>query len=115
MIMNDINLLKESFEKYKQMTKNMIESFNKDVNIDDMFKERQVLLEKINNINIPGSEKKKINETMEIDKLDKKLGETIKTSLNKVKEDIKINRLRRSTTNAYNNVLRQQNLFSRRV
>ena len=115
MIMSEINLVNELFEKYKQMTKTMIEYFNKDINVEGMLKDRQVLLEKINNINIPGSEKKKIYEAMEIDKLDKKLGETIKASLDKVKEDIKINRLRRSTTNAYNNVLRQQNLFSRRV
>ena len=80
-----------------------------------MLKDRQVLLEKINKINIPGNEKKRIYEAMEIDKLDRELGEIIKASLDKVKEDIKINRLRRSTTNAYNNVLRQQNLFSRRV
>lgn len=115
MIMNEINLVNELFEKYKQMTKSMIEYFNKDVNIEGMLKDRQVLLEKINKINIPGNEKKRIYEAMEIDKLDRELGEIIKASLDKVKEDIKINRLRRSTTNAYNNVLKQQNLFSRRV
>ena len=108
-------MINELFKKYKDLTLQMIENFGEDVNIEGMMGERQDLLEKINEVKIPGKDKKKVYESMEIDKLDKKLEEILKKALNDVKNDIKINKLRRQTTNSYNNAFAQQNIFSRRV
>lgn len=113
--MMDNEVLKALFIQYKEMTENIIEKFDNNVNVDGILTERGKLLEKINEINTSGKVKEKIYKELGLDILDEKLGDKINKSLLDVKNEIRMNKLRQKTNNSYNNVMKQNSLFSRRV
>ena len=113
--MSEANMLEQLFTQYKDMTKDMIIKFKDNVNIDGILSDRKKVLEKISEISIPGKEKEKVYMELGIDKIDNELGKLIKDSANSIKEEIRISKLRRQSTNAYNNNFRGYNMFSRRV
>lgn len=111
----EYNMIEDLFKKYKSMTEDMIDKFNNNINIDGMLADRKKILEEINEISLSGSEKKKIYMSLGIDKIDEKLGKLIKDSLDNIKEEIRLNKLRKQTNNSYNKVMNNYSFFTKRA
>lgn len=114
-MMNNISILEELFGKYKDMTEDMIVKFNNNINIDGMLTDRKKLLEKISEVSVSGN-KKEVYLSLGIDKIDSELGKIINESAKSIKEEIRMNKLRRQTTNSYNSSnFQNYYCFSKRV
>lgn len=103
--MGDKLNLEESFIKYKDITLNIIEIVKADEyeKIDEMFQQRQLILEDISKINYSKEELKKFFFKYEIENLEKVLAFEMRVKKEDLLEKIKENKKRQVAMASYNN------------
>lgn len=98
--------LEENFIKYKDITLTIIETVKSEKyeQLDEIFQQRQLILDDINKINYSKEELKKFYFKYNIDKLDKTLDSEMKVKRQDLLEKIKENKKRQVAMNGYNNL-----------
>lgn len=104
--MGDKLNLEESFVKYKDVTLTIIKTLKAEEyeKLDEIFHQRQLILNNINKINGSKEELKKFYLQYDIDKLDKILYSEMKTKKEDLMEKIKENKKRQVAMKGYNNL-----------
>ena len=107
--------IEESFIEYKDLTLNIMEvikvgNYEK---LDEMFKQRQFVLDNIRNLDYSEKELKKLYSKYNIDKLDKILEKEIKERKEELLDKIKQNQKRKVAINGYNNLQTKAVFLSR--
>lgn len=112
--MDSIN---EIFDKYREVTKAIIEKVNADTDEDVslLMEKRQRLIDKISQMPISADEKKKVYKNLDIKKYDEELGEILNQKLGELKKQIKRVSKSRNAFSTYQANMGQQNFFSRKV
>lgn len=103
--MGDELNLEESFIKYRDITLNIIEIVKAEEyeKLDEMFQQRQLILEDINKINYSKEELKKFFFKYEIENLEKVLASEMKVKKEDLLGKIRENKKRQVAMNGYNN------------
>lgn len=98
--------LEENFIKYRDITLTIIDGIKTEEyeQLDEIFKQRQVILDNLNKINYSKEQLKKFYLQYDIDKLDKILESEMKVKRQELLEKIKENKKRQSAMNGYNNL-----------
>ena len=98
--------LEENIKEYKRITFNIIDAVKAEEyeKLDDMFEERQIILDNTKNIRFTKEELKRLYYLYEIDKLDKILISEMEEKKNVIKDKIKENGKRKIATKSYNNL-----------
>ncbi len=98
--------IEENLIKYRDITMTIIEIIRSDEEekLDDLFVQRQLILDYINKIDYSKDELKKLCLKHEISSLDKILEVGIKSKKEEVLKKIKENQKRKAAMNGYNNL-----------
>jgi hypothetical protein len=98
--------LEENFIKYKDITLTIIEGVKSEEyeQLDEIFQQRQLILDHINKINHSKEELKKFYLQYDIEKLEKTLASEMKVKRQDLLEKIKENKKRQTAMNGYNNL-----------
>ena len=109
--------LEENCVKYKDITLTIIETVkaNEYNKLDEIFQQRQLILDNINKINYSKEELKKFYLQYEIDKLDKILDSEMKVKKEDLLKEIKEDKKRQMGMNGYNNLLAKAVFFSKEI
>ncbi len=104
--MGDKLNLEENFIKYKDITLTIIEIIKAEEyeKLDEIFQQRQLILDNINKINYSKEELRKFYFQYDIDKLDKTLASEMKVKKEDLLEKIKGNQKRQVAMKGYNNL-----------
>ena len=104
--MGDKLNLEENFIKYKDITLTIIETVKAEEyeKLDEIFQQRQLILDNINKINYSKEELKKFYLQYDIEKLDKTLASEMKVKREDLLEKIKENKKRQVAMKGYNNL-----------
>ena len=107
--------LEENFLKYKQITLSVMEVIKMEnyETLDDLFKQRQLILDNIKNLNHSQDELKKVYVKYNIDELEKTLEKEIIKRKEELLNKIKANQKRRMALNGYNNLQAKSVFLSR--
>lgn len=107
--------LEENFIKYKDITLTILKIVKAEnyENLDELFRQRQLILENINNLNCLKEELKKFYLKYDIAKLEETLEEEMKNRKEELLKKIKENQKRRSVMSGYNNLSAKAVFFSR--
>jgi hypothetical protein len=107
--------LEENFIKYKEITLTIIETVKGEEyeKLDQIFQQRQLILDDINKINYSKEELKKFYLQYNIDKLDKTLTSEMKSKRQDLLEKIKENKKRQVAMKGYNNLSAKAVFLSR--
>lgn len=108
-------IVEEIFQKYKEITCQIIKKLNDDEEIDFLMDERQRILEGIGSMDISSEEKKAVYERLNIRKCEEELGASLKEKMDGLKKEIEIGKKRRSAFSTYNSNMRQSSLFVKEV
>lgn len=105
----------EYFEKYKNITLSIMEIIKaeKYEKLDEFFSQRQLVLDKLSELNCSKEELNKFYLEYNIGKLDKTLEEEIKKRKEDILEKIKGNQKRKIALNEYNNLQAKAVFLSR--
>ncbi|EHJ01507.1 hypothetical protein CDLVIII_5016 [Clostridium sp. DL-VIII] len=98
--------LEECFVKYKSITLTIMEAIKSEnyENLDELFGQRQLILDNIKELNGSKEEMKKIYLQCNIEQLEKSLEEEIKKRKDEILVKIKENQKRKTAMNGYNNL-----------
>lgn len=109
--------LEENFIKYKDITLIIIEIVKSEEygKLDEIFQQRQLILDNINNLNYSKEELKKFYLKYEIESLDKILSYEIKVEKEELFEKIKENKKRQSAMKGYNNLSAKAVFLSKKL
>lgn len=107
--------LEENFIKYKDITLTIIEGVKSEEyeQLDEIFQQRQLILDDINKINYSKEELNKFYLQYDIDKLDKTLASEMNVKRQELLEKIKENKKRQVAMNGYNNLSAKAVFFSK--
>ncbi|MDR3593985.1 flagellar protein FliT [Clostridium sp.] len=108
--------LEENFIKYKDITLTIIEAVKSEEYelLDEIFQQRQLILDNINKINHSKEELKKLYLKYDIDKLDKTLASEMKVKRQYLLEKMKENKKRQVAMNGYKNLSAKAVFLSRK-
>jgi len=98
--------LEENFIKYKDITLTIIETVKAEEyeKLDEIFQQRQLILDDINKINYLKEEVKKFYLQYDIDKLDKTVASEMQIKKEDLLEKIKVTKKRQAAIKGYNNL-----------
>lgn len=104
--MGDKLNLEEDFIKYKEITLTIIEAVKAEEyeNLDELLKQRQLILDNINKIDCSKDEMKQFYFQCDIDKIENILSLEMKTEREDLLEKIKENKKRQVAMKGYNNL-----------
>lgn len=107
--------LEESFSKYKNITMTIIEKVKVEEfeNLDEAFKQRQLILDYISTLDYSREELSKLYLKYDIDKLEKILYSEMKTKKEGLLQQIKENKKRQKAMQGYNNLSTKAVFLSR--
>jgi hypothetical protein len=104
--------ISECFEKYKEITLQLIDKCSNGDDLDELLNERGNIIDKIGEINLSKEELKEKVEALNILELDNELQTRIKQEKNKTKSQIDILRKNREARKNYNNIQERLQIFS---
>ena len=115
--MGDKLKLEQNFSKYKDITLTIIEIVKIEdyEKVNELFQQRQLILDDINKVNYSKEELKKIYLHYEIDKLDKTLASIMKVKKEDLLEKIKENKKRQVGMAGYNNLSSKAVFLSKEI
>lgn len=96
--------LYEYLKEYKALTLDLLQETGREGNLDGLIKERQEILNKINEVNFDKDEIKRLGNSLDLLKLEEELQETIEKERVNVKKKIEITKKRSQANHSYNNI-----------
>ena len=107
--------LREILELYKDISLKLIEEIKEEANTEELMEKRQMLLNKIEKIDLSKEEKKIIGEEVNIFEVEKLVKEAIEEEQRKVKEEIRNIRMKKQANKGYGANINSVNFFNRKV
>ena len=107
--------LREILEVYKDISFKLIEEIKEEANTEELMEKRQMLLNKIEKIDLSKEEKKIIGEEVNIFEVEKLVKEAIEEEQRKVKEEIRNIRMKKQANKGYGANINSVNFFNRKV
>lgn len=109
--------LEEAFSSYKNITLVIIKAVKEEETekLDEIFQQRQLILDNINKINYSKEELRKFYLENDIDKLEKTLESEIKTKKEELQKKINENKRRQEAINGYNNLSTRAVFLSKEI
>ncbi|OCA96805.1 flagellar protein FliT [Clostridium beijerinckii] len=107
--------LEECFNRYNDITLTIIETVESDdyERLDELFEQRQSILDNIKNSNCSKEEMKRIYLKYNIDELEKKIEEEMKKRKEEALDKLKKSQERKVAMNGYNNLQARAVFFSK--
>lgn len=108
-------MLKEILEEYKSLSLELIIEIKEEANTEEIMEKRQLLLNRVAEVNLAKEEKKKICEEVNVFEVEKLVKEAIEEEQRKVKEEMKNIRIKKQANKGYGANINAMNFFNRKV
>lgn len=107
--------LKESLEKYRDITVELINKIENDQEVEVLFGQRQNIIENMAKLQFSQGDFEDLYVSLEISKLENKLQEIIKDEQRKIKEKINCLKITRNARVQYENTQFKPNFFDKKM